>query len=250
MHDPLINTTAKPAPAPPPIPPRAALEFAIEGDTRFISHHDTMRALARALTRADWPVAYSAGFNPLPRLSLPLPRSVGMAASRELAVIDLRDAADPDALFESLAPRMPRGMTVVSVASPLPRGTPHAVGVEYEMELGPAEVDLVAPRIPMLLEAANCVIDRDHGPDKPRSSLDIRPFIEELRLDKNVLRLRCSFEHQRTARPAEVLTNLGLSPECAHRVRRVRIDWDMPLAALSCRRGQQERENRGQEDHA
>ncbi len=241
MTEPLVNPTPAAAQTPPPPSPRAALIFAVEGDTRFISHHDTMRALARALTRAGWPVAFSSGFNPLPRLSLPLPRSVGMASSGELAMIDLREVSDPAALLEMLAPQMPRGMRVVSVSSPLPRGTPHAVGVVYEMELDHAQAELVRPRVLELLESTSCLIERDHGPDKPRTPLDIRPFIEELRLDEGVLRIRCSFEQQRTARPAEVLTKLGLPPECAHRVRRARIDWDMPLDEHVCRRGEQER---------
>ncbi len=53
---------------------RAALEFALAGDLRFLAHHDELRLLTRALVRAGWPLAYSQGFNPRPRLVLPLPR--------------------------------------------------------------------------------------------------------------------------------------------------------------------------------
>lgn len=240
----------KPVIVPPPPPPRAALEFVVEGDARFISHHDTMRALARALARAAWPVAFSSGFNPLPRFSLPLPRSVGMASCGELAVVDLKEPTDPGVLFASLAPQMPRGLPLQYVSAPLPRGTPHALHVEYEVALTREQRAATQPRVVALLASASCPIEREHGPGKPRSAIDIRPFIEELRLDDSGLHMRFAFVQQRSARPAEVLTNLDLPSECAQRVRRTQTEWDMPLATLPRCRGELERTHRGQENHA
>ena len=67
-----------------PIREKWAFEFSVTGDLRFISHRDTVRVFQRALARAALPVAYSEGFNPHPRLSLPLPRAVGVASEAEL----------------------------------------------------------------------------------------------------------------------------------------------------------------------
>ncbi|GAF87148.1 unnamed protein product, partial [marine sediment metagenome] len=54
--------------------------YDVDGDLRFISHHDMLRLFARSLARAALPVRFSEGFNPHPRLSIPLPRPVGVAS--------------------------------------------------------------------------------------------------------------------------------------------------------------------------
>ncbi len=69
----------------------AAIRFRIGGALRFLSHAETARLWQRACTRAALPVRYSQGFNPHPRMSLPLPRPVGVAADEELLVVKLCD---------------------------------------------------------------------------------------------------------------------------------------------------------------
>ncbi|TWT41893.1 hypothetical protein RAS1_30170 [Phycisphaerae bacterium RAS1] len=87
-----------------PVPsrPSVAVTFGMLGDLRYISHHDELRMLARALVRARWPVAFSQGFNPRPRIVLPLPRPVGVSSSCELAIVELEPPAphDPNATGE------------------------------------------------------------------------------------------------------------------------------------------------------
>ena len=87
-----------------------AIRFVIEGDLRFISHHDTMRLFERALSRAQLPVRFSKGFNPGPRLSLPLPRSVGIASGVELLAVELDDAIEPAVVLGTLSEQMPAGL--------------------------------------------------------------------------------------------------------------------------------------------
>ncbi|MBN2271219.1 MAG: DUF2344 domain-containing protein, partial [Sedimentisphaerales bacterium] len=60
------------------------LKFRIWGNLRFLSHAETMKVFQRACARAGLDVAHTEGFNPRPRLSLPLPRSVGVESDEEL----------------------------------------------------------------------------------------------------------------------------------------------------------------------
>ena len=69
-----------------------AFAFSVTGDLRFISHRDTIRVFQRALARASLPVRYSEGFNPHPRLSLPLPRPVGVASEAEIIIVEFDQA--------------------------------------------------------------------------------------------------------------------------------------------------------------
>ncbi|MBI4580945.1 MAG: DUF2344 domain-containing protein, partial [Planctomycetes bacterium] len=90
---------------------RIAIRFAVQDDVRFISHHDTMRMFERALARTDLPVRFSEGFNPRPKLSLPLPRPVGIATTADVLVVELTQPVVPEEALGRLAAQMPRGVT-------------------------------------------------------------------------------------------------------------------------------------------
>ena len=103
----------------------AAIRFRIAGAMRFLSHAETSRVLQRACVRAGIAVRYSQGFNPHPRLSLPLPRPVGVESEDELLVVKLCDdreaapfesRAEREAVMkQALAEQLPEGMDVLAV---------------------------------------------------------------------------------------------------------------------------------------
>ena len=59
------------------------VDFSIQGDLAYLSHQETLKMFQRALIRASVPLAFSMGFNPHPRLSIPFPRSVGTQSLRD-----------------------------------------------------------------------------------------------------------------------------------------------------------------------
>lgn len=241
--------TRSPSHAPPALRPRAAPEYAIEGDLRFLSHHDELRMLTRALVRSGWPLAYSQGFNPQPRLSIPLPRRTGIAAARQLAIVDLNAAMPADDLHARLAQALPAGVPLIAVTSPLTAGTPHATHAVFDVLIDPADQTELPARIAAALGEATLPLQRNTGPGKPLRTLDIRPFIQSLTLDGPRLRMALAFEGQLSARPAEILTVLALDPgryECC--ARRVEVTWDMPIAVGPLRPGENTRNHLGQEE--
>ena len=60
------------------------VKFGIKGNLRFLSHAETIRLFERACVRAGIKLVYSQGFNPHPKLSLPLPRTVGVESDDDL----------------------------------------------------------------------------------------------------------------------------------------------------------------------
>ncbi|MFN0137476.1 MAG: TIGR03936 family radical SAM-associated protein [Phycisphaerae bacterium] len=210
---------------------RAALTFGIEGDLKFLSHHDEMRMLTRAMIRAAWPLAYSQGFNPQPRLTLPLPRAVGTASDAEMAIVDLTHAAEVAGLHESLARQMPTGAPLHAIVVPMSPGTPHPVAVEYAVELEASDAQQVGEKLTATLAAERLDLMRQYGSGKPPRRIDVRPLIERLSLEGLSLVMRLRFESQGTARPGEVLECLGVvAGEYEHRIRRRRVDWDKQIA--------------------
>lgn len=211
---------------------RAAIEYALTGDLRFLSHHDEQRMLTRALRRAAWPLAYSHGFNPHPRLTLPLPRTVGTASLCQLALVELDRDVRPRELFDSLSRVLPKGVELRGVIAPAARGTPHAVQIRYELRLDPADIDRALAGIAQALAARQIFVTRTYGPGKPPRPVEIRAFLTSLNVDGAVLRMHVACSGQASARPNEIVSALGLPGEVYdHRVQRVGVTWDMELAA-------------------
>jgi radical SAM-linked protein len=229
--------------------PRVAIWFSVKGDLRFLSHHDQLRMLARALTRAGWPLAYSRGFNPQPRLWLPLPRSVGTASDCERALVELSESRPAERLYRSLARALPPTYNLQRVVVLATRAKPHPRRTAYTVELEPEHAGQAAARIAEVLSAEELTIERMRGPGRPTRVLDIRPCIETLTLDDRTLFMQLAFVAQRTARPTEVLTALHLpATSYNHRVRRIGVEWDIEFAGPTQWPASTERNNVGQEE--
>ncbi len=118
------------------------LKYTKQGAIRFISHLDTMRALKRALRRADTPIAYSEGFNPRPKISMGPALPLGYESLCELADITLTRMFAPKKLCQKLAPAMPAGLGLLEterVTTRLPKLS-NALSVCYVVELPEAQM--------------------------------------------------------------------------------------------------------------
>lgn len=228
---------------------RVALRLEVGKDLRYLSHHDEMRLLARALVRGRWPLAYSQGFNPLPKVVLPLPRRVGVGGE-QWVLVDLTNSTSTHELATRLTDVLPVDYRLEHVHELAERVMPHATGLTYELELLHAEGIQVTSRLPALLAANQLMVQRRRGADGPLHWVDIRPYLGGMAMEGRWLRMHLRIEQQRTARPDELFTELGLSAsKCVHRTHRRDIQWDIPLTGSFDEPGQNERNNVGQEDH-
>lgn len=208
-----------------------AVQFTVEGDLRYLSNHDELRMLTRALVRARWPIAYSQGFNPKPRVRLPLPRPVGTASLCELGLVNLEQDRPAEELAGALRETLPERCQLRGVIAPAPLDTPHPRRATYGIDLLEAESLLAQSRIAGVLAEEKISVLRVAGPDRPARDVEIRRFIEAVDMNAGRLRLVLLFEEQRTARCGEVLTALGLPGETMqHRIVLERIDWDLDYA--------------------
>ena len=73
-------------------------KFQIDGILRFLSHSQTLSMFQRAVIRADINPQYSQGFNPRPRISLPLPRPLGIESDDEVMVMPI--SIDSESIYE------------------------------------------------------------------------------------------------------------------------------------------------------
>jgi radical SAM-linked protein len=94
---------------------RLRLRFTKRGRLRFTSHRDFQRALERAVRRSGVPVAFSAGFNPHPRISYAGAAPTGAASEAEYLEIALSRRCEPQAVRTALDVALPAGLDVVEV---------------------------------------------------------------------------------------------------------------------------------------
>jgi radical SAM-linked protein len=205
----------------------AELHYAVRGDLRYLSHHDELRMLVRALTRAGWPLLYTRGFNPIPRLTLPLPRSTGIAADDQLALVDLLRDEPAEALAERARAALPADAPLLSVHTHLRRPAVRPRAVAFTVQLPSPEAETARAAAPAFLAAGEYFVDRDLGPGKPARRVEIRRFVRGLTFGPDgSLRMDLVLENQGSARPAEVLGGLGIvTQHMAAPTTRTSVDW-------------------------
>ena len=208
--------------------------LAVEGDLRFLSHRDMMRAVERVLLRARLPLQYTQGFHPHPVVSLALPRPVGVSADEDLLVFSLAAPVTPEALLEAARPHAPRGMRFLYAAVLPPGPKPHPLRCQYELAVPDDRLETVRQALPQWRRRDQWHVERSRPAGRGRTGraksypVDLKPLVADLVLDGNVLRWRQQPSGDLWARPAEVLAVAGLDPRAdLARVRRTGVDYSV-----------------------
>jgi len=205
---------------------RYAVDFAVHGDIRFIAHNDMVRLFSRACVRAELPVVFTEGYNPRVRLSLPFPRPVGQASDAERALIDFRETMDAGDLVVRLQAQMPDGLTVFRATTLSHKDTCPPRWVRYRIEPLPGDPGLVGERIAALLDSPEIWITRVRHRDRKSRKVDLRPFIDTIRVTGRALDVSVYVTDSGSAAPAEVCGALGMEADAINPlVRRVEIQW-------------------------
>ena len=197
---------------------RWAVWFVVEGDARFLSHHDMMRLMERAAARAELPLKYSQGFNPRPRLSLALPRPVAVSSRCELLVLEFASPPSGPDWARRLSEALPEGIEVQR-AEPLPAGSrPRVAGATYELSIDGPERARVEQRIESLRRQDRWEIARETTDPRGRRAptlrtIDIKGRVGDLGISGEKLTFTIRAGQSGSARPAEVLALLGPTPE-------------------------------------
>jgi hypothetical protein len=91
---------------------RLIFSFEKKGPAVFHAHLSVLEIFSMAFVRADIPVVYSGGFNPLPRLEVVAPLSLGIASDAEIAAVDTAFAPDAASFADRVNRSLPRGFAV------------------------------------------------------------------------------------------------------------------------------------------
>jgi radical SAM-linked protein len=218
--------------APSPAQPRQAqdkirLIFRKDGSLRWLSHHDLLRTFERMLRRAELPVHHSGGFHPHARLVFALSLPLGVVGLAEVLDIEMSEYLDLATIQDRIQAQCPPGLHILGVRRVPLRSGLRVLGLCYGLTVPLEHTAALATRIEAIRQADEWLIERTRP---PRRTLDIRPYVREMRLDATTGRLEVDLHLTQagTARPDEVLALLNLSDlvEAGVVVERVRLDLD------------------------
>ena len=205
---------------------RWVFSYSVEGDLRFISHRDTLRLFERALTRAALPVKYTEGFNPHARLSIPVPRPVGVASNDESIVVEFEQPVDGEEAARKLGRMTPVGIDVLGARRLGPREQLRPALVRYRLDLTETVDSDMTSRISKVVQASAVEVERTDPKSRRTRSINVRPSIVDIQLNSNGVDFTLCVTSSGTAKPAEIAALLGFDPDSInHRIRRTEIQW-------------------------
>ncbi len=159
--------------------------FAKQGGLRFLSHLETMRALTRALRRAQMPVQHSQGFHPNPLLNFATALPVGVESLGEYGDITLYEPVDPAEFQARLNAELPTNLRLLdALAVPLKATSlmSEPLAAQYSVEvpatLLPEHGASLPSRVRELLACEDIPMQRWHK--KGPRQVNIRPGIVRL----------------------------------------------------------------------
>lgn len=207
------------------------IKFKVRGNLRFLSHAETVNVFQRACVRAGIKIRYSQGYNPRPKLSLPLPRSVGVESDDDLLSLRLEDSAstfDAEEFKVRLSSQLPQGYELLTVTVAKAKISPQPSQVMYILAVQQKYLNQeLKIRIEHLLAETSLNLERRIDTKNSNfKNVDVRPFLKSIELNDTGIAVKCKISPAGTIRVDEILKLLELDIEkLAAPVRRTAVQW-------------------------
>lgn len=193
--------------------------FDVTGRLRYLSHQETARMFERALLRAKVDVAYSKGFNPRVRMSLPLPRTVGVASIGDILTVTVAaEKTDAEVLKAAIAKQLPDGCTIDRIEMAKGRISYKPVSAEYEISATGIGKDAdVAENICKLKQrrkaAEQIIVERFSAKKRMNRRVDVGEYIESIELKDDSVEAKVRITQSGSVRVNEILELAGIQRE-------------------------------------
>ena len=141
------------------------------GRAKYVSHLDLVRAMTRAVRRADIPLWYTEGFNRHPYLTFAAPLSLGYEGLRETMDIRMQEDFPFDELVVRLNAVLPEGLVALSASDVVAKAGDLAAS-EYRLTL-----DLPVSVVKDALSASELLVEK-RTKKKTMKTIDILPYFK------------------------------------------------------------------------
>ena len=206
--------------------------YRIHGGVRFLSHQEAFRVIQRTLVRSGIGLIYSQGYNPHPKLSLPLPKSVGLASEDEVFCAQIAQTGPTEKNFENIAGQLPLGFSLTDIAVHNGKVTYKPVEAEYLIEINERESKEISAAIDMLngfIEAGEKImIERILDEEGSVKTIDVSGFLKSFEQVSGGVRVICKITDKGTIRLGEILRLLKMEPNrIGSSVIRKKVNWQI-----------------------
>lgn len=210
------------------------IKFKVWGNLRFLSHAQTAKLFQRACIRAGIEFQYSQGFNPRPRLSLPLPRTVGVESDDDLLCLrakrppnEPRTTNHESRIKAGLSRQLPEGCELLSVTVAKANVSFHPRLATYVLAMKPEYInDKLKATIKRLLASESLNVERRIDPRGNIRNVDVRGFLKSIQLNDRIVVVECGITSAGSIRVEEILKLLKLDTEkLAAPIRRTSVQW-------------------------
>jgi radical SAM-linked protein len=193
--------------------------FDVTGRLRYLSHQETSRMFERALIRAKVQVGYSKGFNPRVRMSLPLPRTVGVTSIGDIITVDASDEKrDDEALKAAIAEQLPDGCTIEKLEMQDGKVSYKPVSAEFEFVAAGIGKDAgvkenVSKFDRTCRNGEQIVVERYSAKKRRNRKIDIAEYIESIEMKDDCLRAKIKITPSGSVRVNEIIELAGIAQE-------------------------------------
>jgi radical SAM-linked protein len=193
-----------------------------------------LRVFQRACVRAGIKVLYSEGFNPHPKLSLLLPKSVGIEVDDDLLRLRVEMGAgecesDLCALIKTrLSEQLPDGFELLTVETAKAGTSIQPCQATYMLAVRKEYLDeKFKGRIKHLLASEHLNLQRRICPGNSRfKNVDVRPSLKSIEFDDTAITVECKISQDGSIRVDEILELLELdSGMMSAPIRRTKVQW-------------------------
>ena len=195
------------------------IRFDVLGQLRHLSHQETSRMFERAMTRAEVGVCYSQGFNPRPKMSLPLPRTVGVASKGDILCANVAiEDVDTEELKGRLQKQLPAECVIVGldVADGKVSYKPESAEFEFVVEglgadaAGRLEIEEFQKKC---LSGEEIVVDRWSAKKRKNRKINVNEYIENVKVDGDTVNVKVKITQGGSVRVNEILELAGVGVE-------------------------------------
>lgn len=175
-------------------------------EARFLTHRDIIRIMDKFSRRGKAPLVYTQGKRPRPRIAFGPPLAVGYESIAEYADFTVETYKEAS-LKELLNPIFPEGLRILEeevIYGKIPSLAASILENEYLIQ---GVKDITLKQVNQLLESNQILVDRQKNDQV--FAFDIRPYIKEIRINRESITLILRSVENKMARVSEVLQALN-----------------------------------------
>lgn len=185
------------------------IKFAKKGTMKFIGHLDLIRNFQRVFKKAEFPIAFSEGFNPHQIMSIGAPLSVGVTSDAEYIDVKATEDIDFNEYIKILNNNTPVGIEILDMTK-LPEKAKSAMALidAAKYEITNSNIEITEDMINKLMSLDEIIILKKNKKNVVKE-IDIKPGIFNIALtDNSTIKLLIATGSRMNVKPEVVIESL------------------------------------------